>query len=402
MSLAKLGVRYCADCGGPASRHARTWIEGAVQPLADRLAVQIAPRALERAVGKLVDALFLKSRLMVVDPYFKPDAIPLRTQCFVAEARAAGIPVQAIRSPFGYTNYFRMSVRGRSHEFEGLPLAEFASRTPLSAIDDKSRSKKQLTAGGFPTLPSRAFWFYERSRARAYANTSGYPVVVKPRAGSYSRHVTTDIQNDAALDAAIRKAVRYAPTFVVERFLGESRVFRSTVIDFVHAACLERIPAGVTGDGKRTVRELVTLKNSDASRGEAHEESCTLFKIIFDHTSEELLRAQGLASDSVVPAGTFVALQRDPFIRLGADSSDATDLIHPDNKKLFEDVARAFDVRVVGIDFLCKDISETWRDQQCAILELNSLPCIEVHHFPTHGTPRNVARAIVDLVYAYY
>jgi cyanophycin synthetase len=36
------------------------------------------------------------------------------------------------------------------------------------------------------------------------------------------------------------------------------------------------------------------------------------------------------------------------------------------------------------------------------VLELNSVPCIEMHHFPSSGTPQNVAKALVDLFFKYY
>jgi len=56
-------------------------------------------------------------------------------------------------------------------------------------------------------------------------------------------------------------------------------------------------------------------------------------------------------------------------------------------------------IHVVGIDFLCENISKSWKKQKCAILELNSVPSIELHHFPSAGVPQNVAKAMVDLFF---
>jgi cyanophycin synthetase len=77
-------------------------------------------------------------------------------------------------------------------------------------------------------------------------------------------------------------------------------------------------------------------------------------------------------------------------------------MAHPDNIQLFKDIAKFFDIRLVGIDFLVPDISSSWQNQQCAVLELNSVPCIETHHFPSSGAPQNVANALVDLFFKYY
>ena len=81
---------------------------------------------------------------------------------------------------------------------------------------------------------------------------------------------------------------------------------------------------------------------------------------------------------------------------------EVTNKAHPENIQLFKEIAKFFDVRLVGIDFLAKNISLPWKKQKCGIIELNSLPCIDMHHFPTSGQPQNVAEKVVDLSLKYY
>jgi len=57
---------------------------------------------------------------------------------------------------------------------------------------------------------------------------------------------------------------------------------------------------------------------------------------------------------------------------------------------------------LTGIDFLAQDIAVSWKEQPCAILELNSVPCIEVHHFPSSGAPTNPAKALADMFFKHY
>ena len=119
-----------------------------------------------------------------------------------------------------------------------------------------------------------------------------------------------------------------------------------------------------------------------------HQKEFTLYRIVENETS----------NFSAIPRkGEIVYLQKDPFLKLGGDLIEVTPQIHPDNSQLFREIAKFFDIRVVGIDFLAQDISNSWKNQPCAVLELNSAPCIELHHFPSSGTPQNVARAVVDL-----
>jgi len=51
---------------------------------------------------------------------------------------------------------------------------------------------------------------------------------------------------------------------------------------------------------------------------------------------------------------------------------------------------------------LVPNISRSYKEQPCAILELNNMPCIELHLFPSSGKPQNVAKAVVDLFFKYY
>ncbi|MBI2577525.1 MAG: hypothetical protein HYV77_01635 [Candidatus Wildermuthbacteria bacterium] len=98
----------------------------------------------------------------------------------------------------------------------------------------------------------------------------------------------------------------------------------------------------------------------------------------------------------------IIYLQKDPFLKLGGDLVEVTPSIHRDNLKLFRDLARFFDIRITGIDFLAHDIGMSWKNQPCAVLELNSMPCIELHHFPSSGAPTNPAKALADMFFKYY
>ena len=60
------------------------------------------------------------------------------------------------------------------------------------------------------------------------------------------------------------------------------------------------MPASVTGDGERTIRELVEITNADPRRGIGHEKVLT--RIRLDANAEAVLAAQGFTPDDVPPA----------------------------------------------------------------------------------------------------
>lgn len=392
----------CESCGTPKSEHFHSWVDGLAGPFLSLFPEHLVPENLEKMVTRLLEGFLVFVRVLSLEENFTEHDVTARSYCFIQEGRKRGLSFSVLRGPSGFMNYYQMLVNKKKFSFEGLPVAEFANKFPINAVDDKLKTKKRLIEGKFPVLPSRSFWVWQKKSALRYGKNIGFPLVVKPRNGSYSRHVITNIVTESELKKAINLSLEYSPTFVVERYLGNTSVFRATVVDFDYVACVERAPANVVGDGKNTIQELVNIKNLDSNRGDPDQEEFTLFKLVVDGVTEKLLAKKNLTLSSVLPNGEKIVLQQDPFIRLGADSNEVTNYIHPDNKKLFIEIAKYFDVRVVGLDFLCADITKSWKIQDCAVLELNSLPCIEVHHFPSSGEPQNVAGKIVDLVLKYY
>ena len=390
---------FCKDCGFPSAYHIQTWLE--------ELANHLPDFSLFKKIKYFSDVLFEKIftffKVAFLKENFNLSDIQLRSACFIREARNHGIKFKILRGPFGYTNHILAEAEGRIFRFESLPTADFASKKNLDITNDKQKTKKLLRKKGFPVAEGRSFWFFQKRKAIDFAiDKIGFPLVVKPRNGSVSRHVTTNIKTINQLKEAIQKAIIYSPSFIVEKFIPNTLVYRATVIDFNFTACVKQIPANVVGNGTSTIRKLIDTKNNDPHRGKPNQKEFTLYKIVENEKTRELLKKKGYDFNSIPKKGEIVWLQEDPFLKLGGDLIEVTSQVHSDNLQLFREIARLFDIRVVGIDFLCKEISLPWKKQECAVLELNSLPCIELHHFPSRGKAQNVAKTVVDLFFKYY
>jgi D-alanine-D-alanine ligase-like ATP-grasp enzyme len=395
----KKGKNFCQDCGMPSIYHIQTWLDELTDIFLPRI---FLPRKLKFLLDALLDKIFITFKLASWKDDFRRSDIQLRSTCFIEEARKKGVIIKVLKGPFGYTNQFRAEISNKIVRFEGLSIADFASKY-RNRVDDKERTRQRLKKGNFPVAQGKAFWFFQKKRAMKFgAEQLGFPLVVKPRSGSVSRHVTTNIKNPNEFKKAIHKAIIHSPAFIIERFIANAFVYRATVVDLDFVACVKQMPANVVGDGFLTVQELINEKNNDQNRGEPCQKEYTLYKIVENQTTKELLSERGYNFQSIPKKDEIVYLQRDPFLKLGGDLVEVTEEVHPDNFQLFRQVASFFDIKVVGIDFLASDISRSWKNQQSAILELNSLPCIELHHFPSSGRPQNVAKAVADLFFKYY
>jgi len=261
---------------------------------------------------------------------------------------------------------------------------------------DKSLTNELLQNAGLPS--PRGVFVREVEDAVAAAARIGYPVVVKPLDGNHGRGVCINIQNEdevrtsyATAYAASRKG-----TVLVEQYVT-GKDYRILVIDHRVVAVAERVPAHVIGDGKHTVRELVAITNADPRRGIGHEKILT--RIPLNSQTEESLARQSLTLDDVPAAGQHVQLQQTGNMSTGGTSIDRTDDIHPDNIEIARQAAMVVGLDVAGIDFIMPDITKSVRDIGGGIVEVNAGPGFRMHTHPTEGYPRQVGRAVIEMLF---
>src|SRR4029078_13455311 len=104
--------------------------------------------------------------------------------------------------------------------------------------------------------------------------------VTKPLDGNHGRGGGLDLRNDRAVRSGFKRAVSEARRgqVVVESYItcNDSRVL---VIGGHMVAIAEWVPAHVTGDGKRTIAQLVEKAKQDPRRVIRHEEGRARVKI---------------------------------------------------------------------------------------------------------------------------
>ncbi len=379
--------KTCPDCGPLPKSHFEKYIESFLEYFLPRLNKKWSDFG-ERFLVRLLSS----ARILQRAKDFPLEKISLRTGVFIKEGRKRGWDFWAFKGPAGYLNVFKLQAGRRQYFFEGLPIAG------NEKIDDKAAVKKCLLKHKLPTPEGKSFWFFNRDKAFKYGLLLGFPLMVKPRSGSMSHHITTNVRTEKELKEAIGRALCYEPTFIIEKYLADAHVYRATVVGKDRIACVQRVPAHIIGDGIHNASQLVEIKNKDPRRGLPRQKDTTLYRLVIDETSQRLIKEQGFSFNDVIPAGKIVYLQEKIILDLGADLVEVTEKMHPDNVALFKKIAEIFGVKLVGIDFLCDDISLSWKNQNCGIVELNSLPYIDMHHFPSEGEPVNVANWICSMV----
>src|SRR3954469_11230133 len=275
-------------------------------------------------------------------------------------------------------------------------MTSLTSAIGVDVASDKSLTNKLLDSAGLPVPKSEVVDTEEG--AVAVARRLGFPCVVKPLDGNHGRGVHLNLRSEEDVRTAFPGALAQsrAGDVVVESYVAGND-YRCLVIGGKLAAVAERVPAGVTGDGERTVRQLVEAANRDPRRGIGHEKVLT--RITVDSAAEELVRAQGFGLDDVPDDGVRVKLALTGNMSTGGTSIDRTLEAHPDNVEIAETAARIVGLDVAGIDFICPDIATPVRETGGGIVEVNAAPGFRMHTHPTEGEPQYVAKPVIDLLF---
>ena len=275
--------------------------------------------------------------------------------------------------------------------------ATVTGRTSHIAVElasDKEETNKILATLGLP-VPKQELVQSEAQAVRA-ANRIGYPVVTKPYNGNHGRGISIRLMTDDEVRQGFAVAREHSRSIIVETYL-EGDDHRLLVVNGELVAATRRTPGHVVGDGEHSVAELVEIVNQDPRRGVGHEKVLTRLEI--DAQALKMLDRAGLTPASVPDAGQPVYLRSTANLSTGGTATDVTDVIHPDNREMAERAVRAIGLDVGGVDFLTKDITQSYRKIGGGICEVNAAPGFRMHVAPSEGTPRDVAGPVIDMLF---
>ena len=275
--------------------------------------------------------------------------------------------------------------------------ATVTGRTPHISVElasDKEETNKILGGLGLP-VPQQELVQSETQAVRA-ARRIGFPVVTKPYNGNHGRGISIRLTTDAEVAQGFLAAREHSRSVIVETFL-EGDDHRLLVVNGELVAATRRTPGHVVGDGEHDIAALVEIVNQDPRRGVGHEKVLTRLEL--DAQAQKMLERAGLTAASVPARGQMVYLRSTANLSTGGTATDVTDVIHPDNREMAERAVRAIGLDVGGVDFLSKNITESYRSIGGGICEVNAAPGFRMHVAPSEGSARDVAAPVIDMLF---
>lgn len=307
---------------------------------------------------------------------------------FALAARQRGIPVCKIGSSMIQLGWGASAIRMES---------SFTSTTSVIGTRiarNKNLTSKLLAQGGLPVPTSTIVATFDN--AQKVAMQLGWPVVIKPSNQDGGAGVVPDIRNEKMLQNAYAAAAKLSPNAVIVEKHVDGDDHRMLVVNGKLVMSTRRIPGGVTGDGIHTIAQLIDAVNADPRRGTG--KRSLLIALTLDDEARTLLCEQGHSEYTVLQSGQFIRLRRTANLSTGGTPEDVSHIVHPDNRLVAERAARLVGLDIAGVDFLCPDISRSWREVGGAICEVNAQPGFRPHWL---GDPtRDINGEIVDAMFA--
>lgn len=388
-------MRHCKDCEPAQEIHwiaylsvVLGWIDQPFFGFMEMLFKNIA-----EAVSRRVSIPFFKLMVFLKLGYFsdKPDAKDtLRTKCFWEEANRRGIKMREFHlGPI--RDIFVAEYKGKTITFDGLPRPGLEESKSLEWMDNKGIMKLKFKKEGLPVANGGTAW--NCRQAFKIFNSLKKPVITKPNLGSRSRHTMIHINTPEDLFIGFKKAKKLSPIVVIEEELN-GYLFRGTLVGEKLVGIVKRDQPEVTGDGIHTLRELLIEENKRPERN-----GPIFHKITVDKETEIELKRENITMDAIPEKGKVVTFSQKTSRGCGGTTTEVTDITHLENKKMLEHVANFLKDPLIGVDFIMEDITKPWYEEQhCGIIECNSLPFIDLHHYPLFGKPNNVAGKLWDFV----
>jgi len=240
----------------------------------------------------------------------------------------------------------------------------------VSLAKDKVTTNQFLALAGFPVAEQATVSSAEE--AVNFADSRGYPIVLKPRAEEQGRGVHTFLSCVDDIQHAHDELKKTYKQIIAEKhYFGDG--YRVYVLDDRVVRVRKLAAAQVIGDARQTIGQLIDQENANPLRGAI---DASIKKIDVDDEVIAMLRKQSKSLTSVPIQGEKVILSPTTNLSRGGTSVDYFKQLHPANKKLCIDVTRTIGLKCSGVDLISVDASQPWFENNAIVCEVNAQPQI--------------------------
>ena len=314
--------------------------------------------------GKNLEYFFKRVQERIVKPLLKVLPVGKSTYPVLREAHQIGIPFRHLGG-----GVFQLGWGANARRMD-RSTTEKDSAMGAKLSHRKVLATRLLWSAGLPAAVHSVVKTYEK--ALEAARQIGWPVVIKPADRDRGEGVSVDVSDEQALKNAFKHALKVSQ---VRQVIVERQVpgvcHRLFVANSKLLYAVKRHPMSVTGDGKKSIEELVACEYELQQRKPPWKR--TEIRPL-DQRALDTIKAAGFSVLSVPEKGMLVPLRPIESTQWGGIDEEVTDRVHPENLVTALDAARLFSLHVAGVDIISTDISIPWYENGAIINEINYAP----------------------------
>ncbi|SFV56364.1 Glutamate--cysteine ligase [hydrothermal vent metagenome] len=231
--------------------------------------------------------------------------------------------------------------------------------------------------------------FFNPFKVLSFVRKNGFPVVIKPNIGGFSRGAYFPITNLFQLVKASFAVKKWWFSSVIEEYL-EGNNYRIVVVKEDIMTIAKRFPPFVIGDGINTISTLIDIEN----KKRIEKKLLPILKAIPKNRKIKKYLKQANKTLSFIPKKSEqVFLYNKISLNLGSSIEiiSKNTLTKYNKQQLFK-ILDYFDANILGIDVICqKELDIDFNQQKCIFLEVNSRPYLKMHEYPRYGKKEDLS-----------
>ena len=371
-------TKRCIDCGNNYAPHPLLYlVQTATYLSSQKLALNIEGNS---NIIKLSNLILDKLHILSWKKKFKTSSS--RTKAIIDAASNQSIDLRQ-QYFFGQpTDTFSYKIGNEWQEFYSLPSMNDNEKI-RHRLDNKWQTKQILQEMGAPTPQGSVV--HNKKQLESALKKLAYPVIIKPAQGSRGRHTHVLLRNKNEVFEAYENAKKICRYIICEEMIiGD--VYRFTTVLGRTVAVLRGEVPQVIGDGKKTTEQLIEDKNN--------KREMEIAELSIDKSMIDILSRQDKKLDDIPSPNEKILLGQKIGLRYGGDAVEVTPDVHKSFNKALDKIAGNIPLTVLGFDVIANNISEPEQNQKWGIIEINTIPFIDLHLHPRAGKPVDVANLL--------
>ncbi|MGE4348142.1 MAG: UDP-N-acetylmuramyl peptide synthase [Candidatus Berkiella sp.] len=320
--------------------------------------------------------------------------LPINAKLYYQTALDLGLPVHF----YSDEHCMQVKLENKYYYFKGS-ITPLNLRSDSFVSDNKAVMNKLLKDAGIPVANAALVSREDFNKSTWGIGNLKFPLVAKPTSFTFGgMDVLCNIKNYELLEKHLAFCFEMHEFVSVEEFHGGLRSYRALLLDNKVIGLLERIPARVFGDGVHNISELMAIENE---RRKPYIGKVSIDELSVNEEYAIRMEELGITLETIPKKGEVVMLCYCSNALWGG-TMEALDisLICEENIDLICRAAKRLNLKLVGFDLACEDISKPIEQPGSTgiIIEANSNPDISIHENPLYGEANRVSLKIFESI----